>query len=349
MDSIAQWSAKDRADLFGEAAARKGIPAVLIEKDFWVCWTLKHLFGLAALTDQIIFKGGTSLSKAYRVIERFSEDIDITINRWFLGFSGKKDPADTSLSGKVRDRLLKELAEEALRHCRDVLQPALETDFRTILGDKAKEGAAWGIDLTKEADGSPTLTFAYPAATSLLGVPVPEYVRASVRIELGARGELWPSKDLVITPFAAEGMPGIFATPSCEIKVLEIERTFWEKATLLHAEAHRPLGKEVPQRHSRHYCDLAALAASEYRAASLKRLDLLQAVAKHKALFFHSSWARYDLAKPGTLRLQPASHQLEALRLDFDRTKIMFFKEPPDFDRVLDQLRDLEIKINSGK
>lgn len=346
MDSIAKGSAKERAELFSETAARKGIQAGLIEKDFWVCWTLKRLFGLASLKDKIIFKGGTSLSKAYKVIERFSEDIDITIDRSFFGFSNEKDPARDDHSGKRRQKLLGELTDAAFKYGEQVLRPELQTDFGAVLGNDGAQGKAWQITLTKEDDGSPTLNFTYPAGTTLAGVVLPEYIRPSVRIEFGARGELWPSTSIGIKSYAAEEFPGMFAAPSCDIKVLEIERTFWEKATLLHAEYHRPAGKTLSERLSRHYGDLAGLAVSAYRASSLKRLDLLEAVAKHKTLFFRSSWANYDKAKPGTLRLSPAEHQVAPLRLDFDKTKIMFFGDAPKFEWVLEQLRGLESEIN---
>lgn len=345
MDALAKSDAQERADLFGETAARKGIPAALIEKDFWVCWALRRLFGLEGIGAQIIFKGGTSLSKAYKVIDRFSEDIDVTINRGFLGFSGEKDPANKGLTKKGRERLLDQLTDAAFAYARQSLKPALEADFATILGNKGK-GAAWDVGLTRENDGSPTLSFMYPAGTALHGLPIPEHIKASVRIEIGARGELWPSKILAITPYAAEEFPKVFSVPACDINVLEIERTFWEKATLLHAEGHRPESKPLPSRLSRHHGDLAALAVSPYRTSSLKRLDLLDAVARHKALFFRSSWAHYDDARPGTLRLSPPEHQVSPLRHDFNRTKIMFFNDPPKFEWILDQLRDLESEIN---
>jgi hypothetical protein len=348
MDIIAKGSPRERAELFNETAARKGIQAGLIEKDFWVCWTLKRLFSLASLQDKIIFKGGTSLSKAYKVISRFSEDIDITIDRSFFGFSNEKDPARDDHSNKHRRNLLEELTDAAFKYGEEVLRPALHADFEAVLGNDGSQGKAWQITLTKEDDGSPTVNFTYPAGTTLAGVVLPEYIRPSVRIELGARGELWPSTSIGIKPYAAEEFPDLFAAPSCDIKVLEIERTFWEKATILHSEYHRPADKPLSERLSRHYGDLASLAASAFRASSLKRLDLLDAVAKHKALFFRSAWAKYDQAKPGTLRLYPAEHQVAPLRQDFDKTKIMFFGDAPKFEWVLEQLRGLEDEINRG-
>ena len=101
MDSIAKQP-EQRQRLFQEAAVRCGVAVQIIEKDFWVCWTLKRLFELPTLAPNLIFNGGTSLSKVYRIIERFSEDIDISINREYLGFKDETDPLNQRSKGKQK-------------------------------------------------------------------------------------------------------------------------------------------------------------------------------------------------------------------------------------------------------
>src|ERR1700730_7948264 len=126
MDTFARLPAVDREPYFREAAARMGLPTHVIEKDFWVCWTLKRLFALECLKENLLFKGGTSLSKVYQLTRRFSEDIDISISRDSLRFGGERDPANLELSGKAQVRQKEALAEAAkLKIAQEVL-PELE-------------------------------------------------------------------------------------------------------------------------------------------------------------------------------------------------------------------------------
>jgi hypothetical protein len=306
------------------------------------------MFSLAEIGPHLIFKGGTSLSKAYQVIQRFSEDIDVTMDRSYLGFTGEDDPAQAPSRNK-RKRLLERLTATAAEYAQEFLLPKMESDLFSVLGKKDAAGRVWGVELTIEADGSPTINFEYPAALTSTGVELPEYIKPKVRVELGARGELWPASARTITPYAAKEYPAYFQVPSCEILTLEIERTFWEKATLVHAEWNRPREKPSPERLSRHYSDLAALAQSPHREIALQRLDLLEAVAVHKSQFFANSWAHYEEARPGTLHLVPPDHRLADVRQDFNQTRIMFFGEPPRFEDIIEHLRVLELEINRAK
>jgi len=269
------------------------------------------------------------------------------MDRGHLGFSGENDPANAPSRNK-RKELLEKLTTRVSEHTRNFLLPKLESDLLSVLGNKDAAGRVWGIDLTFEADGSPTINFEYPAALTTAGFDFPEYIKPKVRVELGARGEVWPATTRTIAPYAAKAFPDYFQVPSCGIQTLEIERTFWEKATLLHVEWNRPEDKPAPERLSRHYSDLAALAQSSHRAKALQRLDLLEAVAAHKSLFFASAWAHYETARPGSLHLVPPESRLADLHRDFDQTRIMFFGEPPRFEEIIKELRDLESEINGA-
>lgn len=136
MDAFALTPAGERAELFSETAARRGVAALIVEKDFWVCWTLKRLFALQRAAG-IIFKGGTSLSKAYGLIERFSEDIDISIDRAALGFAGERDPAREGLSATKRRALLDDLHRAASAYVADAPLPRLTGSFGVALGDQS--------------------------------------------------------------------------------------------------------------------------------------------------------------------------------------------------------------------
>jgi hypothetical protein len=167
-----------------------------------------------------------------------------------------------------------------------------------------------------------------------------------VKIEMGARADHWPSETKTITPYVAEQFPKGFREPSCEVKVLSAERTFWEKATILHAEFHRPADKPMPDRFSRHYADLYELIRKGVATAAVAKPELLARVAQHKSLFFRTSWARYGEAVKGTLHITPPEHRLKALRDDYTRMQQMFFGAPPDFDKIIALLSEWESEFN---
>jgi hypothetical protein len=149
-----------------------------------------------------------------------------------------------------------------------------------------------------------------------------------------------------VSSYVAEAFPQA-AVDSIEIPVLSIERTFWEKATILHAEAHREVGKPIPPRFSRHYADTAALSAHEAGRRAIGRDDLLARVVAHKQVFFAQSWARYETAVRGSFRLIPSAESLRWLEQDYRAMRDMFFRTPPSWAEVVDRLRDLEKTINS--
>ena len=151
------------------------------------------------------------------------------------------------------------------------------------------------------------------------------YIRRAVKIEMGARADHWPCETKNMTAYVAEQYPQGFREPTCTVKVLAVERTFWEKATILHAEYSRPADKPIPKRFSRHYCDFYELIRRGVAARAVAQPELLKRVAEHKGLFFRSSWARYSEAARGTLRISPPAPRLEELRQDYARMQEMFF------------------------
>lgn len=152
-----------------------------------------------------------------------------------------------------------------------------------------------------------------------------------------------------ITPFVAELALDTFDDFHAEVVALEVERTFWEKATILHAEYHRPAGQPIRDRFARHYADFAALWENPSGRAAASTLDLLERVRTHKSRFFSSSWAHYETAVPGTLRLAPPNGRLTELRRDYTAMAPMFFTPPPEFDTVLKTLREAEDRINAER
>src|SRR5450432_982845 len=140
MDTIAVATLADRRDLFQETANRRGLSPLVIEKDFWVCWTLKHLFAIPSLGPHLIFKGGTSLSKVFRLIQRFSEDIDVSLRRDYLGFDGVNDPEQAASKSQQKKRV------EALREkCRHVVQSEVKETLNGAFGQILGTGG-WSLE-----------------------------------------------------------------------------------------------------------------------------------------------------------------------------------------------------------
>jgi hypothetical protein len=345
MDKVARLTAADRAALFGETGAGRGVADTIIEKDFWVCWSLKRLFGLPkGATATLVFKGGTSLSKAFGAIRRFSEDIDLSFDRAELGYIGDRDPEKEGISKKQAARLIDDLVGDVERHIAEKLLPALRAAIVEQLGEPAND--EWSLDV--DANDAQTVNFHYPTALPAAEYEGMAYITPRVKFELGARGDPWPTEEKVIRPYAADDYPDFFEDPDTSVTVLSARRTFWEKATALHAESHRPAESPTPQYFSRHYYDLAMLLDTDAGQAAAADFDLLGQVAKHKATFFRSGWASYDTARPGTLRLMPAEARIRDLRADYRAMAPMMFDEtPPSFDNILARIAALQETINS--
>jgi len=345
MDDVARLPAADRADLFQVIGTGRGLTSAMIEKDFWVCWALKRLFTLPDPPAGLLFKGGTSLSKVFGVIERFSEDVDLSFDRAGLGFAGESDPLNAS-TGKRRKRGLEALADMCRQVVRERLLPQLAAAFADAL--RESPSAAWGLELADDDPDGQTLLFRYPSVTSSRASDEPAYIQPVVRLEIGARSDHWPAVEATVTPYAAEDFPHLFKEPESKVLALAAERTFWEKATLLHMWHHAPAEKRFRDRQSRHYYDVVRLYEHESGQAAVKDIELLVKVARHKEVFFPSAWARYADAKPGTLRLVPPDSRLLELEQDYRKMQEMIFGEPPAFRRILDVLREIEGQVNGA-
>ena len=336
MDNVAKLSSSNRRDLFNETAARMGLPPALIEKDFWVCWILKQLFTIKEFNGRLIFKGGTSLSKCFNLIQRFSEDIDIAVDFEKLGFVGEKDPRRMALSHTKRTVLLNTMLSACQRY--------IANDFMAILTSRIEdilEEDDWQLQIASHDLN--IVEFEYPASieTQL------DYIRPRVILELGTHAEPVPNEKYDITPFAAEHFPKLFAEPRCSIATVVARRTFWEKATILHAEYHRPLDKPIPLRYSRHYADVAAMSQTQVADEGLADIELLKSVTNHKNLFYHSGWAKYNQARPGSFHLIPRDERLPSIGRDYQEMSAMFFNEPQRFENILERLSELEKRINN--
>ena len=342
MDDVARLQPKDRSDLFRAAAEKRGVTINIIEKDFWVCWVLRRLYTLKQPHHRIHFKGGTSLSKVFGVINRMSEDIDLVVDRGDLGFAQANDPIDPGLSNKVRQRIIREIKVCTQKFVAVELRPALDSTFAQALGSTAGS-ATWSTALADDDPDDQTILFRFPTIEH-----PSQYVRPTVRLELGARGNARPSVSGNVRPYAADMLPDQFSTPDTKIpSVVAAQRTFWEKATILHMLHHQPADKPMTPRMARHYYDTFRLAEHQLGREALNDTDLLAEVVEHKQRFFPCAWARYDLAMPGALCLAPAKHRFSILRQDYAvMAEEMMFDEVPEFDVMIEGLKQIESEIN---
>jgi len=331
MYDFLRLSNEDKRIVFRNTAQKRGFHESIVEKDFWVCLTLDYLFHENKWKDSFVFKGGTSLSKAYGLIRRFSEDIDIILDWRVLGYS--KDEPWEERSNSKQDAFNKEANRKAEVFLREDLLPVLRQDLQRIIGQDA--------NLYISPEDPQTICFSYPRifeTSSILPV---------IRMEIGALAAWTPAQVRKITPYAAECYPNVFKSPATEIFTVAPERTFWEKATILHHEANRPEHLMMPARYSRHYYDMYCLFNSDVKDSAMNDLELLKQVVNFKMKFYPRKWAKYEEAVPGTMKLLPPENRFSDLKKDYDDMHAMFFGEVISFDEIVNKLEELEAEINN--
>lgn len=335
MYTIAKLSAKERNIIIGNTAAKAKLHEAVIEKDFWVCLMLDYLFHKSPWRDHIAFKGGTSLSKAYHVISRFSEDIDLILDWRLLGY-GITEPWNER--SRTKQNIFNEDANQKTANLlKNEFLPKISTDIAKLIGHK---NAISMLDESDNKDCEQTIIFRYPKSFTLDSI-LPE-----IRLEFGALAAWTPLQDKSISPMIGEFYPQIFVQVDTKIRTTAVERAFWEKATILHREANRPQDSFMPRRYARHYYDLYCLYYSSFRKDILCSLDLLKQVDNFKNKFYYNSWAGYMEAWPGTFKLFPAKHNIERLRKDYIEMNSMFYGEYPPFDELMAAIEKIETEIN---
>ncbi len=332
----------ERRDLFLSAAARLGTAVQNVEKDFWVCWTLDALFnGLEAEGPRLLFKGGTSLSKAFELIARFSEDIDITVFRDDLGHGAKIADLD-ALSGKKRRARLQAIHDA----CQTYVAGPLTAQF-TQLAASVIPTDRFRLEPDSDDRDGQSLLFWYPAVTADKG----DYIRSAVKIEAGAKSALDPRVAASVTPYIAHDLPDLNLTVT-NVTTVKPERTFWDKIMILHGlrQWHDRRGelKHGGQRVSRHYYDVHQLMRTPMAATWQTDYALANDCASHARLFFGSADLGLDTALPGTFTLTPSATMRDALERDYEAMTGMVFGDVPSLDAVLESATHFEQIVNSS-
>ena len=323
-----------------QAGAQLSLSEVAVEKDFWVCWTLRKLFELPEWGDHLTFKGGTSLSKCWDLIERFSEDIDIVIDRDVLGFGGENAVEQAPTKTQTGNRL--KALKAACRQCiSDRIQPALID----VISSDLRETPEWTLEPDPDDRDKQTLLLSYPTA-----FPAQDhYLRREVKIEMGARSDMDPAESVEIKPYISDVFPDLLLAPGTAVKAVMPARTFWEKAMLLHETGHPETNKKHRKGMARHYYDLYRLILAGIGDQSAQDLDLFRRVVEHRRVFFHITRFDYSTMAIGQLRLVPAEADRPAWQADYeDMQGEMFYGEVPTFEEILAVVGDFQTKLNAG-
>ena len=333
---------RDRLDMFLAAANRLGAPVGHVEKDFWVCWTLNALYReRPAEGPRLLFKGGTSLSKAFGLIRRFSEDIDITVFRDDLDEPASVEDLE-ALSNKKRHARL-----DAIRDaCRTYITGPLRTFLATRLADATAGAGRVEID-EADSDGQ-TLLIWYPEAEPRDDA----YVRPAVRIECGAKSALHPNLPVDIRPYIGEEAADLDLVVG-GVTTIDPSRTFWDKIVIVHGlrrwHERRGVLRQEGQRVSRHYYDLHCLLHSNIGKAALANPELGGDCVRHARMFFGRP--DYDLgsAIPGSFAVAPIGAMIDALSRDYANMTAMIFGEAPAFKDILASVDRVERTVNSAE
>jgi hypothetical protein len=343
---VLQANDADRRNLFLESAIRLGTSLRNVEKDFWVCFVLDFLFNGKSINEpRLLFKGGTSLSKAYDLISRFSEDIDITVYPEDIGHSADLEKIQGWGRNK-RNEYLKSLKKTCSSYIIGSLKNRLTLQIKKELSDAGINMPALQVMIDPQDPDQQTLLVEYPS----LEAPAKDvYIESKVKIEAGAKSALDPSQLITIRPYIQREFIGGDLRVS-NVNCISPERTFWDKAVISHGlrawfeskGALRNNGNRV----SRHYYDLHMLLNHQVGKDAIKNIALGKECAQHASVFFFEKYFEQKIAANERFLIYPGENMIPILRRDYEQMSVMIFGDTPSFDEILKTLRDASKVIN---
>lgn len=329
-DSFFDLSVSDKQDLLAKGSSDLGMRAFVLEKDVWVCWALERLFSMPGKLN-MAFKGGTSLSKVYKLIDRFSEDIDVSID-----YRESTAPLRGDESRSKLKKLSEELRDKVREHTNKVVVPYFQKALRDAFGStygKVEVGAS-GEDVRVFYE-------------SVVDQQSSDYVASAVLLEFGGRNIVEPNAEHIVSPYLLPVSADV-TYPEAKVTVLAMERTYWEKITLVHVECRKGSATAGAERIFRHWYDLFKMSADLDRYSTAEMYSLLTSVVHHKKAFYNSSAAGYDDCLIGKLQLVPDADLRTTLEADFAKMQDagMFYDRPPAYDEILARLEEVEQYLN---
>lgn len=334
IENFNKLSQVQKEEVIFEYSKRTGIASNIIEKDIWVCYVLQTIFSDNDLKDKLVFKGGTCLSKAYNVIDRFSEDVDLAIDKNFLNI------VDSSTNPK---KISHQLIQASRRFVKDFIYPKLLESFKEDLKNKE-----WSLDILD--NDKDTIIFNFPTSSKSTGKY--RYIKSNIQIEFKALSDIWPSKLSTIKPYISEMLPEIFT--ESKVRVIDIKRNFIEKLFILDAITKRPEDRTITQdRFSRHYYDVYSIIKSGLIDDIKESTHIFESVIENRKIFPRTSWVNYDeINSVSDLKLIPSNKKAEAIKEDYKNMQIMFFKQNnPKFEDIIKEIsifsESLKISENS--
>lgn len=332
--AIQEWlnlTAQTQRNIFGETAAAIGLPAAAAEKDWWVVRTLELVFG-SSIAAHTVFKGGTSLSKAWGLIDRFSEDIDLALDRRFLGVDKPDSEMTGSQVSKLRRLSVKFITEKY---------------FPELTGGFNAAGLEVDIKLAevKADDQDPLIIEIYYTTVT---DPIP-YLQPRVLIEVGSRSLIEPYEERGVISMVGEKYRGrAFADSNIIVPSVHPQRTFLEKIFLLHEEFQLPPEKIRVERKSRHLYDLEKLMDTEYAVAALGNKELYQTIVEHRKKLTPLRGIDYAHHTPDKINPIPPGAIIGAWEKDYmAMQESMLFNPSLPFDQLMARIKDLKERVNS--
>lgn len=322
-------SEKRRLEILNQVNNQTGLPTDAIEKDWWVTITLKAIFS-SKFAQHLVFKGGTSLSKAYNLIERFSEDIDLSIDRTILGFEGElsktqikklRKASGNFIVGEFKEELISELEKLGVN----------KENYNLIFDDE--------IDDTSDPH---RIELEYKSM-----VEPGEYIPQRVIIELGARALLEPNEQKIIQSIIGQIYPEqAFTIQPFEVIVVVPTKTFLEKIMLLHEEFLKPIENIRHYRMSRHLYDIEKLMHHDYGKEAIKNKELFETLVQHRSKYTPIRGISYDLHTPQTINFIPPAEVTELWKKDYQAMQeFMIYGETLEFEELIKRLEELQNKI----
>lgn len=315
--------------IYQQLSDESKIPPFAVEKDWWVVQVLSTIFEMN-MGKYLVFKGGTSLSKAWNLISRFSEDVDLAVDPKFLGFEGELKKKDITA-----------LRKAANLYITNTFYP----DLKEKMSDKGFTDLKWDIINTKESDQDPKIILLYyPNVIESVG-----YIQPRVQIEIGCRSLREPLKIAEFNTLIDEYYPqASFAMPAVQIPTVLPERTFLEKIFLLHEEFSKPVIAIRVERLSRHLYDVYQLSKSEIKKNALNDTELYETIVKHRYNFTRISKVDYNLHQPQYINPIPPKEVIKAWEADYNTMlNEMIYGDAPTFQELIQELKLLRVEINN--